>query len=66
MREAATTARIGETPEADTVEQHLAVLDDEGGLDPSCLAHLTDREANEADVIEQATVVPVAADEPPW
>ena len=33
--------------------------DDEGGLDPSMVSAARAAEANEADLIEQATVVPV-------
>jgi hypothetical protein len=47
-------------PEADAAEQQQAVdSDDDGGLDTAYLnADATDREANEADVIEQAFIVP--------
>jgi hypothetical protein len=52
-----------EVPEADAVEQQLpADLPDETDLDTSYLA-TTDREANEADVIDQAIEVPVPDDE---
>jgi hypothetical protein len=47
-----------EAPEGDAVEQLQPVdSDDEVGLDTDYLA-AADREANEADVIEQAYVVP--------
>ncbi|ORA83639.1 hypothetical protein K3U93_06130 [Mycobacterium malmoense] len=47
-------------PEADAAEQHQAVdFDDEAGLDTTYLnTGATDRDANEADVIEQAFIVP--------
>ncbi len=47
-------------PEADAVEQsRLADYDDDAGLDTTYLnSDATDREANEADVIEQAFIVP--------
>ncbi len=47
-----------EAPEGDAAEQLQPVdVDDEVGLDTEYLA-VADREANEADVIEQAYVVP--------
>jgi hypothetical protein len=51
-------------PEADAAEQHQAVdFDDEAGLDTTYLnADAKDREANEADVIEQAFIVPADDD----
>lgn len=49
-----------ETPDADAAEQHReAFADDEGGLDPSWLANASERDASEADLIDQATVVPL-------
>lgn len=47
-------------PEADAAEQRRAVdSDDDTGLDTAYLnADATDRDANEADVIEQAFIVP--------
>jgi hypothetical protein len=52
-----------EVPEADAVEQQLpADFPDETDLDTSYLT-TTDREANEADVIDQAIEVPVPDDE---
>jgi hypothetical protein len=47
-------------PEADAAEQRQAVdSDDDAGLDTAYLDdHANDREANEADVIEQAFIVP--------
>lgn len=52
-----------EVPEADAVEQHQpAYVDDETGLDIADLSTV-DREANEADVVDQATVVAEPDDE---
>ena len=56
-----------EVPEADAAEQHQAVESDlditDTGLDIAYLnADATDRDANEADVIEQAFIVPGADD----
>jgi hypothetical protein len=49
---------IDDVPEGDAVEQHQPVdEDDEAGLDTDYVT-AGDREANEADVIEQAFVVP--------
>ena len=52
-------------PEADAAEQHQAVdYDNDAGLDTAYLnADAEDREANEADVIEQAFIVPDADDD---
>jgi hypothetical protein len=54
-----------EVPEADAAEQLQAIdSDDDAGLDTTYVnAGATDRDANEADVIEQAFVVPAADDE---
>ena len=51
-----------DVPEADALEQQLAARPGEasGPLRP-----VGDREANEADIIEQETVVPLDDDEPP-
>ena len=50
-------------PEADAAEQRQALdADEEDGLDTEYLESATDREANEADVIEQAFIVPAADD----
>ena len=52
-----------EVPEADAVEQHQSAdFDDDTDIDTPYLS-TTDREANEADLIEQAYVVPVPDDE---
>jgi hypothetical protein len=49
---------IDEAPEGDAVEQRRPVdSDDETGLDINYVAAAADREANEADVIEQAYIV---------
>ncbi|MCV7101288.1 hypothetical protein [Mycobacterium palustre] len=51
-------------PEADAVEQSLpAAYEDEAGLDTTYLTDATDRDANEADVIEQAFIVPAVDDD---
>ncbi len=49
-------------PEADALEQQLAARPGEAG---SPLQPVGDREANEADVLEQETVVPLDDDEIP-
>lgn len=50
-------------PEADAAEQQQAVDSDEAGLDTAYLnTDAADRDANEADVIEQAFVVPTDDD----
>ncbi len=50
-------------PEADAAEQQQAVdAEDEGGLDTTYLDDGTDRDANEADVIEQSFIVPTDDD----
>ncbi|MDT5348819.1 MAG: hypothetical protein QOH91_2106 [Mycobacterium sp.] len=52
-----------EVPEADAVEQHQSAdFDDDTDTDTPFLS-TTDREANEADLIEQAYAVPVPDDE---
>jgi hypothetical protein len=53
---------VDDAPEGDAVAQQQSVeYDDEAGLDTDYLT-AADREANEADVIEQAYVVPVEDD----
>ena len=53
-----------QVPEADAAEQHRAVdFDDEAGLDTDYLSDAADREANVADVIDQAYIVPAADDD---
>lgn len=52
-----------DVPEADAVEQHQsAEFGDDSGMDTPYLS-TTDREADEADLIEQSYVVPVPEDE---
>jgi hypothetical protein len=54
-----------EATEADALEQHLIVdYGDETGLDTTYFDTISDRDANEADLIDQATVVPVPEDLP--
>ncbi len=54
-----------EVPEADAAEQHQVVdADDEAGLDTEYLsAAAADRDANDADLLEQAFVVPTSDDD---
>ncbi|ORB85936.1 hypothetical protein B1987_21620 [Mycobacterium kansasii] len=53
-----------QVPEADAADQHRPVdFDDEAGLDTAYLSDAADREANEADVIDQAYVVPLSDDD---
>ncbi|WP_068181800.1 hypothetical protein [Mycobacterium sp. UM_CSW] len=50
-------------PEADAAEQRLPLdPEEEAGLDTAYLDAAADRDANEADVIEQAYIVPVDDD----
>lgn len=50
-------------PEADAAEQQRSVdFDDEAGLDTAYLSDAKDRDANEADVIDQAYIVPLSDD----
>jgi hypothetical protein len=53
-----------EAPEGDTADQRRPVDSDEAGLDTEYLADYLaeDRDANEADVIEQAYIVPEGDD----
>lgn len=54
---------VDEAPEGDAVEQSRPIdFDDETGLDTDYVAAAADREANEADVIEQAYIVPTEDD----
>ncbi|OMC15234.1 hypothetical protein [Mycobacterium colombiense] len=54
---------VDEAPEGDAVEQSRPIdFDDETGLDTDYVAAAGDREANEADVIEQAYIVPTEND----
>jgi hypothetical protein len=55
---------VDETPEADAIDQHRTVeTGDEIQLDTDYVADIRDREANEADVIDQATIVPLPDDD---
>lgn len=52
-----------ETPEADAIEQHLIIdPDDETRLDTAWLSALRDRYADEADVVDQAIILPIPED----
>lgn len=57
----------GEVPEADALEQHQPTdFDDDTDADTrldTAYLSTTDREANEADLLEQAFVVPIPDDE---
>ncbi|MDI3314879.1 MAG: hypothetical protein QJR12_11585 [Mycobacterium sp.] len=57
------TAGTGEKPEADAAEQRAIVSGDDAGLDISYLTDINEREANEADLIDQAIVVPIPDEE---
>ena len=53
-----------EAPEADAMEQRLVVdPDDDTGLDTNYVGALADQDANAADVIDQAIVVPLPEDD---
>ncbi|HZU49789.1 MAG TPA: hypothetical protein VFA16_21420 [Mycobacterium sp.] len=55
---------VDETPEADAIDQHRTVdVGDDIQLDTDYVADISDREANEADVIDQATIVPLPDDD---
>jgi hypothetical protein len=55
---------VDETPEADAIDQHRTVdVGDDIELDTDYVADISDREANEADVIDQATIVPLPDDD---
>jgi hypothetical protein len=63
MTDVETTALADEIPEADAMDQHRVVdSDDETGLDTSYVADAADRDANPADLIDQAIVVPAPHD----
>ncbi|OBH61457.1 hypothetical protein A5685_25095 [Mycobacterium colombiense] len=54
---------VDDAPEGDAVEQSRPIdSDDETGLDTDYVAAVGFREANEADVIEQAYIVPTEDD----
>ena len=64
MKDIEGTALPDEAPEADAMEQRVVVdAEDETGLDTASVDALSDREANEVDVIDQAIVVPVPDDD---
>lgn len=46
-------------PEADLADQLIDTSDEDHGLDPAHLENIHDLEANPADVIDQATSVPL-------
>jgi hypothetical protein len=53
-----------EAPEADAMEQRLEVdAEDDTGLDTNHVDALSARDANAADVIDQAIIVPVPEDD---
>lgn len=55
---------VDETPEADAIDQHQTLdVGDEIQLDTDYVADISDREASEADVIDQATIVPLPDDD---
>lgn len=52
-----------ETPEADAIEQHLIIdLDGETRLDTAWVSAVSERYANEADVVDQAIIIPLPDD----
>ncbi|MBV9721172.1 MAG: hypothetical protein JO082_04565, partial [Mycobacterium sp.] len=58
MTDAQRIGVVDETREVDAIEQHRIVdADDETGLDTTHVADIADRDANPADVIDQAIVV---------
>jgi hypothetical protein len=60
MEHVESTALPHEAPEADAIEQRLVVdTEEDAGLDTNHVDALSDRDANAADVIDQAIVVPV-------
>lgn len=64
MTDAREIVLVDETPEADAMEQHIVVdPDDQTGLDAAYVAAAADRDANPADLIDQAIAVPVPADD---
>ncbi len=64
MKYVETTALPHEAPEADAMEQRLVVdTEEDTGLDTNHVDAVSDRDANAADVIDQAIVVPVPEDD---
>jgi hypothetical protein len=55
---------VDEAPEADAIDQHRAVdVGDEVEFDTDYVSNIGDRDANEADVIDQAMIVPLPDDD---
>lgn len=55
---------VDEAPEVDAMEQqHVVDANDETGLDTAYVVDIADRDADPADVIDQAIVVPVPEDD---
>jgi hypothetical protein len=54
-----------DVPAADAAEQHqpAEVSAEDAGLDPRYVANLLERDANPADVIDQAIIVPMPDDD---
>ncbi len=64
MKDVENTALPEDAPEADAMEQRLVVdAEDDTGLDPNHVDALSEQDANPADVIDQAIVVPVPEDD---
>lgn len=65
MTDAEGNVQADETPEADALEQQRTVdFEDDSGLDPDLVAgEISDRDASDADLIDQAIVVPVTDDD---
>ena len=59
------TPLADDIPPADAVEQHQPadVSAEDAGLDPRYLVDLLQRDANPADVIDQAIIVPIPDDD---
>ena len=59
------TALADDVPAADAAEQHKPADDsaEDAGLDPRCVADLLRRDANPADVIDQAIIVALPDDD---
>lgn len=59
------TPRADDVPAADAAEQHQPadLCAEDAGLDPESVANLLQRDANPADVIDQAIIVPMPDDD---
>ena len=59
------TPLADDVPAADAAEQRqpIDVAAEDAGLDPRCVADLLQRDANPADVIDQAIIVPMPDDD---